>query len=559
MKKKVLALLLAAGMVLSMVGCGEKTTTDDAAKDTTAATTEVADDATEDAEATSILPWTGEEVTLEFFWFDTGNDYSKTDSPIVAKLLEMMGNVTIECQLLPLDDYDTKMPIMCADGEIPDFFIVRNPMSYISQYGSDIFLDYNEYSEYMPNILAWAEKIERFDSVVNAEGQRFAIPCGFGDDENIQEIWLYNTGALEAIGMEVPQTAEEFYNCCKAYVEKGLPGYPLQSIWGMGMVNGGISQMFKRMGDKSLVYYDNWEKSWSCGPLREDSNYKDYLTFLNSLYEIGAYNPEVDSQTDEASRDNIYRGDFLFTYFYQETYGTNPYEPGVAWKDYAADWQILPFTTPEGTDRTVYVTSPMDGPVSWSCMTGVDCEYPELVTALLDLMHTDECITLKGFGVEGVSFEYDENGNPQFTDNMATAYNYYAGENTLSDYGYWCHPLLRSMNAASFEASKQNNYSPEIYEAYTAVETDLDNGVAKAVYGVTKPAFTAEENDEIATITAPMSTYLSECQVKFITGEMDIETEWDTFIETLASYGDIDRVLEIYNSYEMPEYNRRWK
>ena len=77
-----------------------------------------------------------------------------------------------------------------------------------------------------------------------------------------------------------------------------------------------------------------------------------------------------------------------------------------------------------------------------------------------------------------------------------------------------------------------------------------------------KPTFTQEENDTKALSTTPMSTYLSEQRVLFITGDRPMD-EWDAFVEEYQTMGNLEEVLNIYNnakqnmqdtSTNIPEY-----
>ena len=51
-----------------------------------------------------------------------------------------------------------------------------------------------------------------------------------------------------------------------------------------------------------------------------------------------------------------------------------------------------------------------------SCVITTACQYPEIAIQWMDYRYTEEGSTLANWGVEGVSFEYDENGNKQYTD-----------------------------------------------------------------------------------------------------------------------------------------------
>ena len=79
------------------------------------------------------------------------------------------------------------------------------------------------------------------------------------------------------------------------------------------------------------------------------------------------------------------------------------------------------------------------------------------------------------------------------------------------------------------------------------------------MYSQVRPKITEEEADKIASIVNPINTYISEMQTKFILGDADIATEWDAFVARIKKMGDIDYVLNVYNS--KPQYTldkRSW-
>ena len=69
-----------------------------------------------------------------------------------------------------------------------------------------------------------------------------------------------------------------------------------------------------------------------------------------------------------------------------------------------------------------------------------------------------------------------------------------------------------------------------------------------------KPAeILLEEGDTIAISKTPMSTYLSEERIKFITGERPMD-EWDAFVEEYKSMGNVEEVLSVYDNAKQNIY-----
>ena len=74
------------------------------------------------------------------------------------------------------------------------------------------------------------------------------------------------------------------------------------------------------------------------------------------------------------------------------------------------------------------------------------------------------------------------------------------------------------------------------YERWS--DTDHDTHV------VVHTAVLDEYLDEYTDLWTDIDLYINECRAKFISGEMSIENDFDTYLETLKSM-NIDRVYEI--------------
>lgn len=66
--------------------------------------------------------------------------------------------------------------------------------------------------------------------------------------------------------------------------------------------------------------------------------------------------------------------------------------------------------------------------------------------------------------------------------------------------------------------------------------------------------FTEEQSTKLAQIESTLMDYVEEMEAKFITGDTDIDKEWDKYVETLQSIG-----LEEYVGIYQEAYNEKYK
>ena len=66
-----------------------------------------------------------------------------------------------------------------------------------------------------------------------------------------------------------------------------------------------------------------------------------------------------------------------------------------------------------------------------------------------------------------------------------------------------------------------------------------------------------EENEKIATYSVTIDSYVSESIARFITGDLDLDTDWDSYIDELNSFGLEDYIATIQSGYDRWLANER--
>lgn len=70
-----------------------------------------------------------------------------------------------------------------------------------------------------------------------------------------------------------------------------------------------------------------------------------------------------------------------------------------------------------------------------------------------------------------------------------------------------------------------------------------ENGDLK-IETIGKLKFTEAENEELTLIKTAIDTYVNECITAFATGNMDVDRDWESYIEQLKAM-DVDRYTAI--------------
>ena len=168
----------------------------------------------------------------------------------------------------------------------------------------------------------------------------------------------------------------------------------------------------------------------------------------------------------------------------------------------------------------------------WSIST--QCECPELLMQWCNYMYTDEGALLCNYGLEGESFEYDENHVPVFTDlvlnnpDMST---------TVALFMYCLDrgPFYRD------ETREQSGYTQAQKDASSIWQSNLSVG-----RGIGSTALNTEESSEVNQFYGDIKTYIEQSVLEFIIGNRDL-TEFDAFVDHIEGMG-IDEVTACYQA-----------
>jgi putative aldouronate transport system substrate-binding protein len=88
-----------------------------------------------------------------------------------------------------------------------------------------------------------------------------------------------------------------------------------------------------------------------------------------------------------------------------------------------------------------------------------------------------------------------------------------------------------------------------------AAQTDIWFNSEDATYTMPPVSLTTEESEDYTSMEQDIETYVEECTVKFIIGDMDIETQWDEYTSKLDAMG-IDDCIAIYQA-ALERFNAR--
>ena len=535
--KKLVALLLVLAMVLSLGACGNNASNDSSTSSQTS-TSDSGDSSTAEEGDTAEpgefkLPIVDEPVTLTYFNADDTNAAIITndwnDNEFYQEMERRTG-VHLDFETVSSADYQTNFNLMIASGKLADLIYVG--ASYYAE-GVDAaiddgyFLDLTDkVEEYMPNYNAIRTSDIQYELLSTTDSGRLGAVYELRQSK--QGPWLglwIRQDWLDDLGLDTPVTFDDYHEVLTAFKnEKGATAPLILNFSGsdgeFGTMSGGLNVLNSwQLDETGKVNFGPYMDAW-----------KEYVTIMHQWYTEGLIDPDF-MATDERTADMAKvvtgaSGLFAALYTMPSVYEAASEDPNM---------NLAPVNPPvmnEGDEGHIRLR---DSYTSGNTAISADSENWEVALRWLDYLYTDEGALLANYGVEGDTFEFDENGKPVFTDKILNNENGWTMTQTVASY------LCPSAGIANWsDWTRELAGVPEKDQACYDVWSEFSDDW-RLPSSVT---LTQEESTERAALYADISTIVKEQTAQFISGALDIESNWDAYISALEASG-MERAIEI--------------
>lgn len=540
--KKLVALLLSLALVLSLGACGgngESSTSSEASPSSTTEESGAAAESGDESQAETAetgefqLPIVDEPTTLSYFVADDSNAAIMTtdwnDNEFYQEMERRTG-VHLEFEMVSSADYQTNFNLMIASGNLADMIYVG--ASYYAE-GVDAaiddgyFLDLTDLvDEYMPNYERIRTSDVQYELLSTTDSGRLGAVYELRQSK--QGPWLglwIRQDWLDDLGLETPVTFDDYHEVLTAFKnEKGATAPLILNFSGsdgeFGTMSGGLNVLNSwQLDETGKVNFGPYMDAW-----------KEYVTIMHQWYTEGLIDPDF-MATDERTADMAKvvtgaSGLFAALYTMPSVYEAASEDPNM---------NLAPVNPPvmnEGDEGHIRLR---DSYTSGNTAISADSENWEVALRWLDYLYTDEGALLANYGVEGDTFEFDENGEPVFTDKILNNENGWTMTQTVASY------LCPSAGIANWsDWTRELAGVPEKDQACYDVWSEFSDDW-RLPSSVT---LTQDESTERAALYADISTIVKEQTAQFISGALDIEENWDAYISALEASG-MERAIEI--------------
>lgn len=443
--------------------------------------------------------------------------------------MEELTNINFTYRTSTSEDFTQNKQLAFASLDLPDLFYgAELTDGEVVDYGSQGLLIPLEdlIEEYAPNIQRLLdEDPELKASITTPDGHIYALPAIDQAPTSKTPILWMNGPWLEELGMDRPSTMEEFYELLKAFKEED-PGnvgdvIPLTA-------NSAADLRISLLPNFGIVQDDGiYEENGEVKYAYVQDEFKEYLKFLNRLYEEQLLDNEMFSHTWEQFVAKGERTGIFTTWPIVMVGFEDPQE--------ALNYPMLPPMTSSVNDE-LQVIEYSEYYLGRAAITSEN-EHPEATIRWLDYLYTEEGTLLSRLGIEGETYEWNEDGQW-----VLLAEEGLSTTETNAKHAPGVGTNVPMVLTTEFYEKEGGN--PAILEIYEWAEEEL---LPYAIMPYPQVYLTVEEQQELNTIKPDLDSYFEQMEARFITGGESIDEKWDEFVETLESL-NIDRVVEIYQA-----------
>ena len=481
---------------------------------------------------------------------------NNADEAYLMQMMEDAVGVDLHYQMVT----DEQAPLLFLNSaDLPDMLFDAASkfglsMTQINEYGhAGLLIDYMEYLDYMPNLAkAYQEHPDLFDGVMTLDGEVYTLPYYVFTLKGVNNLIYFREDHMKEVGWDAPPTTvdefTQYLRDLEAHFGATDPEYIPFSVYSAVDIgyNSQLSRfLFPSFGElmEAGIHVDASGEKIAVGFATEQ--YMHYLAYLRSLMQEGLLDPDVYDAKDSQMRAFLNEG-------HTSVNTLMVYMPASAFPSGNLDIIIpSPFKSVYNSDPKWAMPTVAR---SWGGMINANTEDLAACLAYMDAFFATEENPLDENGeVFNLSFMLGKKGVDWDWKEKGESYEVYDHE------GY-------STNAAWGVA---NGYSGTPYSGILHVldyekgivgfkATNVKENLVPYAVPVLRPEslpLTDDEHDIYTDAWTDINKYVMEFQGAVLTGEKDVEAEWDTFLQNLNDMG-LQDVIEVYQA-ALDRYNDR--
>lgn len=456
----------------------------------------------------------------------------------------VVDNLGIDMQLTQgSSDWKQQLALYITGGTIPDLMAFMDVNTFQSYAEDGVFLDITDMIDNYPNIKKYLSTVGDPDELLkrtSIDGRIYGIPsitiARSYYVTNIRRDWL------DKLGLEIPVTLDDYTNVMRAFTFQDPDGNGKDDTYGFSTIGGDrfdyLTAFFGAFGaTPKQDFFLNDDGAVRTNVISDE--YKQALTYLRNVYAEGLLDPELFTSNYNQIQEKFVRGQMgMYTSWWS---GGGNTISRFGFLDANPDAKLNVIQPPVGPDGKSGVIS--QDPVESVMAIGYDTKHAEKVLELIDFCCSDYGHQVLMYGPEGQFFELGEDGMPTWVYTLEGKDRLGNATTDMQVYRFMYNIAVENRARGLDNSPAQDMYRQSI-GVYSTCPT-----YPNLFLGLTSEDYVTYNNE--------LESYKNEMSIKFIIGEANLDTDWDTYVNTYLSMGgDTVRqsLLAVYNELNGTEY-----
>ncbi|WP_217586486.1 extracellular solute-binding protein [Lentibacillus saliphilus] len=493
------------------------------------------------------FPIVKDEITLDFFAGQAPATNPNWNDVMIFNEYEDMTNIKVNWKMVPHETLAEQRNLAFGGGNLPNAFHSASiGASDLMKYGEQgVLIPLNDLiDEFAPNFKKILEDYpEVKNSITMPDGNIYSLPLM--SDPNFLSYRMgpkpfINKEWLDELGMEMPETIEDYYTYLKAVKNESpsngtvdevpFGGPSITSLYQYLLGSFGLANKGSSGG---LLDIDPETNDYRFFPIADQ--YKDLLVYMNKLYSEGLIEQNIFTIDHHQYLANSAAGKYGSIVWYSPTQ--------IMGKEVGSQYVGMPaLEGPYGDKMWTTLYDTVLNPGAFAITS--ENENPAATVRWVDYFYGDEGLKFFFMGIEGETYEEDEDGNIAYKDHIMNSKEGLSFEEELAKYLTFPGGGFPSMTSQKYFLGAES--SPESL----AVAEKLGQNLAEDRW--IRMPHTKEENDQLRGFGTDIEKYVSEMREKFISGAEPI-SEWDNYVNELEKMG-----LEEYMDIKIDAIERQY-
>ncbi len=467
-------------------------------------------------------------------------NYPYKEDWLLYREFEEKGNAKLDLQLVPSSDYNTKLKLIMASGDLPDLVtkVAIQDQSQYPQWATEGFL--LPISDYRAKLPHYSEMIKAYDfekeikQQTQADGKNYILPQMYEIPWQKIGFWV-RKDILEKHNLPMPTTLDEFYDTLSAVKNAEPDMVPFANTFQLNNLFNVLGPIFDSQAGwgGGPIKYNPETDSWEAAMI--DKNFQKMVAYVAKLYQDGLIYEEQ-FVADNSQINNLTQTGKVFATIHWSPsltkWNAALAENGMPEAEYVP---MLPLAG--GPGEAALIAPPRN---SWGTVIPEDLKKDkdfDRILAFVDwACYSEEGTRINLYGEEGETYKmvdgkpvyldkFMENGVPKLQD-MKKDYG-------LDTNGWNQVYPLDFLTVALNDETKEYYMQLKANNMYVAPNPTIN--------------MTAEQKEDAKLLESPLQDFRDEFMLSAIMGSIDIDSGWQSYVNEAKKKG-IDELVEIYNT-----------